>query len=321
MFTRIPVPTPFKVGRVNAYLAGRTLVDPGPDSEQAWSALLRRLEKENLQPEDLRQVLVTHPHPDHFGLAHRLRERGAQVVASPESAAIVGDFAGRLEREQAFFADFFRRCGLSAEHARTVTDLPASFLPYAPDVGTDLTVDAGDDVEVADATVTVDSVAGHAAGELLFAYEMDGKKRAIVGDNVLPEVTPNPLLQPPPSNGDERPRILPAFNRSLRRLREEGYDNFLPGHGDQIENPGERIDEILAAHEERTEEVRSIVDGPTTPADVMTGLFGDMPVTDQYSGMSEAVGHLDVLENRGEVRQRASGDVIVYEPSTSGSPQ
>jgi glyoxylase-like metal-dependent hydrolase (beta-lactamase superfamily II) len=312
MFDRISVPTPFQVGRVNAYVAGRTLVDPGPDSEEAWAALLDGLDELDTPPGDIEQVLVTHPHPDHFGLAHRLAEQGARVLASPEAAPIMADFGARLEFEQTFFRRFFQRCGLSAETARTVTDLPTAFLPYASDIGTDRTLDAGDTVTVDETTLTADAVEGHAPGERIFAYETDGERRAIVGDNVLGHITPNPFLQPPEGDGP-RPRILPAYNDSLRRLREEGYDQFLPGHGADIDDPPGRIDEILAAHEDRTAAVLELVDGPTVPADVMQGLFDDLPVTEQFSGLSEAVGHLDVLEARGEVRQRESGDVVVYE--------
>ena len=314
MFTRVAVPTPFQVGRVNAYLAEGTLVDPGPASEEAWAALHAGLDEAGTRPEDLERVLVTHPHPDHFGLASRLREAGARVVASPTAATVMADFAGHLHREQEFFTEFFQRCGLSAETAETVTNLPEAFLSYAPDVATDRELDAGDTLSVDGTTVTADAVDGHAPGELIFAYHDEGRRSAVVGDNVLGDITPNPLLRMPPDGG-ERPRILLAYNRSLERLREEGYDYFLPGHGDPIEDPTERIDEILAAHEERTERVRSLVDGPTTPADVMHGLFDDLPATEQFSGMSEAVGHLDVLEERGEVTQRESGDLLVYEPA------
>jgi glyoxylase-like metal-dependent hydrolase (beta-lactamase superfamily II) len=313
MFTQIAVPTPFQIGRVNTYVAGRTVVDPGPDSDEAWAALLDGLEELEMAPADVERVLVTHPHPDHFGLASRLTELGADVLASPTAAGIMADFSGRLEREQAFFRPFFERCGLSEETARTVTDLPDAFLAYAPDVEADRELEAGDTVTVDGATLTVDSVAGHAPGEIIFAFETDGERRAVVGDNVLGHITPNPLLQPPPESGGERPHIIPKYNDSLARLREAEYDQFLPGHGDRVDDPPGRIDEILAAHEERTENVLDLVEGPTVPADVMQGLFGDLPVTEQFSGMSEAVGHLDVLEERGQVRQRASGDVIVYE--------
>ncbi len=45
----------------------------------------------------------------------------------------------------------------------------------------------------------------------------------------------------------------------------------------------------------------------------MEGLFGDLPATEQFSGMSEAVGHLDVLEADGRVEKREQGGLLVYE--------
>ncbi|GGN96947.1 MULTISPECIES: MBL fold metallo-hydrolase [Haloarcula] len=314
MFTRVSIPTPFQVGAVNAYVAGRTVVDPGPDSEEAWSRLLETLEARELTPADVSQVLVTHPHPDHFGLAARLRSEGARVIASPDAAGIMHDFATRLKYEQSYFSDFFERCGISRETAEAVTQLPEAFLAYAQSVATDREVTAGDTLTVDDERLTVDSVAGHAVGELIFSYDWDGRREAIVGDNVLGDITPNPFLQPPEDRGGQRPRVLPAFNESLRWLREQGHDRFLTGHREPVESPTERIDAILAEHDQRSEEVTDIVsEGATTPADVMTALFGDLPATEYFSGMSEAIGHLDVLEAQGRVEKRESGGVFVYE--------
>ena len=314
MFTRVLIPTPFQIGAVNAYLAGRTVVDPGPDSEEAWSRLLEALEARELAPSDIEQVLVTHPHPDHFGLAARLRSSGARVLASPEAAAIMDDFAARLHYEQAYFSDFFERCGISRETANAVTQLPEAFLAYAQSVATDRELVAGDVVTVDDERLTVDEVTGHAEGEIIFSFDDDGTRTGIVGDNVLGDITPNPFLQPPPDHGGQRPRVLPAFNESLRWLREQGHDRFLTGHREPVESPKQRIDEILDAHDQRTEEVADIVgEGTTTPVAVMTALFGDLPATEYFSGMSEAVGHLDVLVEQGRVEKRESGGVFVYE--------
>ncbi|WP_277541673.1 MBL fold metallo-hydrolase [Haloarcula laminariae] len=314
MFTRVSIPTPFQIGAVNAYVAGRTVVDPGPDSEEAWSRLLEALEARELAPSDISQVVVTHPHPDHFGLAHRFRDAGARVLASSEGAAIMRDFGARLRYEQSYFTDFFERCGISRETAKAVTQLPEAFLPYARSVETDRELDDGDIITVDDESLTVDGVAGHAVGECIFSYDHEGRREAIVGDTVLGDITPNPFLQPPPEEGGERPRVLPAFNDSLRWLREQGHDRFLTGHREPVESPSERIDATLAAHDQRSDEVADIVsEGTTTPVDVMTALFGDLPATEYFAGMSEAVGHLDVLEARGRVEKRESGGVFVYE--------
>ena len=59
--------------------------------------------------------------------------------------------------------------------------------------------------------------------------------------------------------------------------------------------------------------VVELLDGPTTAFDVMEGLFGDLPATEQFPGMSEAVGHLDVLEERGRATHSERGGVRVYE--------
>ncbi|MEF8776522.1 MAG: MBL fold metallo-hydrolase [Haloarculaceae archaeon] len=312
MFERISVPTPFAVGPVNAYVAGRTVVDPGPDSEESWTALFEGLESMNLVPGDVERVLVTHPHPDHFGLALRLQATGATVITSPAAAEIIGDWGGRLEDEQDYFVEFFERCGMASETAETVTRLPDAFTTYAPDVEPDRQVVAGDEIDVDGQRLVVDEVAGHAPGELIYEFRSGDKRQAIVGDQVLPEITPNPLLQPPAEPGGERPRVLPAYNASLDRLAGEDYDRFLPGHNQAIAKPTERIEEIRAAHEERTAKVLDLVDGPTSPTDVMQGLFGDLPATEKFSGMSEAVGHLDVLEARGEVERQDRGGLLVY---------
>lgn len=313
MFERISIPTPFQVGPVNAYLAGTTLIDPGPASEEAWSTLLTELSDFDLDADDIDQILITHPHPDHFGLAKRFRDRNANILASAPAASIVEGFASRLQYEQRYFRSFFQRHGMPESTAITVTELPEAFVQYAPDVDVDHLLDAGDTVSVDGITLDVDTVVGHAPGELTFAYDTDGETHAVVGDNVLPDITPNPLLQPPMEEGDERPRVLPAYNDSLAELQDRGYDRLLPGHRGLIHDPATRIDEILAAHEDRTATVADLVDGPTSAVEVMNGLFEDLPATEQFSGMSEAIGHLDVLEARGVVTPREQGGLVVYE--------
>ncbi|WP_265112406.1 MBL fold metallo-hydrolase [Halosolutus halophilus] len=337
MFDRRSIPTPFPVGDVNTYLTARTIVDPGPDTDEAWAEVQSFLAAHDLQPDDIEQVLLTHSHPDHFGLAKRFRDRGATVAASPIAAEIVEEFGARLDAEGSFFRRLFPAHGMDPGAAATITDLSGAYRSYAPDCAVDRRLTDGDTVEVGSATLSVQQVSGHAAGELILssdgragsesvargetrtdpAPDRSGGKTAIVGDHVLDHITPNPLLRPPLDDDAERPKPLLEFNASLPRLRDQGFDRLLPGHGGIVDDPAGRIDEIFACHEDRTENVGGILEerGEATAYEVMTDLFGDLSLADQYTGMSEAIGHLDVLVDRGRARQNDGGDRITYEPA------
>lgn len=328
MFERHPIPTPFPVGPVNAYVAGRTVVDPGPDTDDAWEAVTDALSSHDLAPEDVEQVVLTHAHADHVGLARRFRDHGATILASRVTKRTLADYDATLEREEAFFTDLLPRHGMPATMAETIASFSSVLRSFVDDCEVDRVIGQGDAFQVGSTTVDVDVVSGHAVDELVLSYGTDDGRAAVVGDHVLDHITPNPLLHPPataadggtsigatsPTDGD-RPRVLPAFNESLDSLRERAFDSLLPGHGPVVDAPGDRIDAIRRAHEERTIEVDELVTQPVTAYEVMEELFGELPPQELYPGMSEAIGHLDVLEARGEVVATTGTDGTVrYEP-------
>ena len=82
---RLPVPTPFLVGRINCYLIEDdplTLVDTGPNSGKSLDDLERMLAEHGRVIEDLELIVITHQHMDHLGLLDILvRRSGAEVAA------------------------------------------------------------------------------------------------------------------------------------------------------------------------------------------------------------------------------------------------
>src|SRR5438093_3763821 len=93
----IPVPIPNNPLRyvfVYAYEtdSGPFIVDAGWNTDDAFATLSEGIAHTGAEISDVRGVLVTHIHPDHYGLAGRVRETsGAWVALHPADAALIPD--------------------------------------------------------------------------------------------------------------------------------------------------------------------------------------------------------------------------------------
>jgi glyoxylase-like metal-dependent hydrolase (beta-lactamase superfamily II) len=82
---KLPFPLQLDQLAVNAYLIqgdkGWLLVDTGWNTNQAFSAMERQLREIGLRFENIALILITHFHPDHYGLAGRLVQASGAKVA------------------------------------------------------------------------------------------------------------------------------------------------------------------------------------------------------------------------------------------------
>lgn len=303
---RITIPTPFDVGRVNCYVFPGdhlTLLDPGPATEDAYAELTAGLQDLGFDVADVDRVLITHPHMDHFGIADRVvRASGARTVAHRDATGALADPAGHLEREQSFFEPFLVEMGVPADHASTVVTLPEAFSEYRDPVSIDREVTEGDAIDVGSGdALTAVHTPGHAPGSICLVDDADGV--AFTGDHVLEHISPNPLLTVRPDDPDRRTRSLPTYLDSLHRIRAIGAGVGHAGHGDRIGDLPARTDEILDHHHRRKERIADMLEvgGPTSAYDVMGELFPDLPATETFPGISEVVGHLDLLEDENRI--------------------
>jgi glyoxylase-like metal-dependent hydrolase (beta-lactamase superfamily II) len=80
---RIVVPTPYRVGPANVYVLNDgplTLFDCGPNTPATMNALRLGLAKLGLAIEQVARVVISHGHPDHYGLAPAIQlAAGARV--------------------------------------------------------------------------------------------------------------------------------------------------------------------------------------------------------------------------------------------------
>jgi glyoxylase-like metal-dependent hydrolase (beta-lactamase superfamily II) len=256
---RIPLPLPNDALRaVNVYLIrtpdGPVCVDGGWALEESRRALDAALQCVGHEVGDITRFLVTHAHRDHYTQAVALRrEFGALVsLGTGDRDAIEYFNSGKSVADsqyrrllEAGAADLAERWRAESAGHSVETELWQE-----PDEWLD------GDVEIAIGGRTLAALAtpGHTRGHYVFADAADGLLFA--GDHVLPTITPSIGFEPVPS-----PLPLSDFLGSLAKVRALPDMRLLPAHGPATTSTHQRIDELLAHHEERLRLCEDLVVG------------------------------------------------------------
>lgn len=299
---RIEIPTSFPVGPVNAYLLAEdplTLVDTGPKSPECQAALDAGVAAAGHRLDEIRRIIITHGHTDHFGNAAWVQQRsGAEVFAH--------DADGHKLAGERWYVDqlktFFTEAGLPESFLQDFTQMLQGYRRFFDPLPAFTRLRDGDTVPLGGQRLRVLHCPGHSQGHICL-YHDDGI--LIAGDLLLEEVSPNPIVEFAPDG--RRVPTLPQYLHSLRRVLLLTCDVAYPGHGAPITNPGARIRELIAHHEQRKESIRERVG--TTPKTLLALVHELYPNLDQINvmlGLSEVIGHLDLLveEKRVTVSRR-----------------
>lgn len=313
---QIELSSPFWKETVNCYalLDGElTLIDPGPATEQAYTELATALDEYDRSIENIERILITHPHMDHYGLASRLAsESGAKVLSNVDAIERLGAPGKFFERRQKVLGSFLVSMGLPESLAKEVSGPPESSSGNIVPVNVNRGLADNETIDVGTALEVVQTP-GHTQGALCFiSSEYDV---TFTGDHVMADFQSSPLLTLNPRDRSTRARSLPNYINSLNKLRPLAGTRGYGGHHGPISDVPARIDQILDHHNTRKNRVAEILSdqGPKTAFEVMQEMFSDLPVKYMFSGMSEAIGHLDLLEDEEQIETRDDGDVITYQ--------
>jgi len=305
--TTIALPVPFAVRAVNCYLLEGdplTLIDPGADWPETMVELEASLAARGLRVEDVEQVILTHQHYDHVGLAHTVRERsGATVVAHELLRPFLADLPGQMELEDSYQADVMRLHGVSEPAIAELYAVSREHRIYGGSVTVDRTIRAGDVVEAGGRNLLVGERPGHSPTDTIFVVE--DERLAIVGDHLIGHISSNPVIHRPldrPADTRERMRSLVLYIDSLRRTAELDVDLLLPGHGNPVESHRALVEERLDFHQRRKERLfGGLAEGPLTAHELALDLWGSVAEREPFLTLSEALGHLDLLEDEARV--------------------
>lgn len=310
----VPVPMPNSSLRyVLVYVMetpkGFYLVDVGWNTDDAYAALCDGLRQAGGSINDVAGMLVTHIHPDHYGLAGRVREAsGAWIALHPADARLVHERYDDPSHLIAQMGTMLRRQGTPEEEILALQSASMPVRGYVDAAVPDVLLEDGEKPEIDGWDITAIWTPGHSPGHLCF-WE-DTRRLLLSGDHVLPRITPNVSFHP---QAGENP--LGDFLSSLRKLETYQPDEVLPAHEHRFTHLHARLDELHQHHAQRfAEVVGAIRGGHTTTYEVARQMRWSRS-WDRIEGfmrraaVSEAAAHLRTLEDQGIVRE------VVGEPS------
>ncbi|MEX1140772.1 MAG: MBL fold metallo-hydrolase [Thermoleophilaceae bacterium] len=313
---RLSIPTPFAVGRVNAYLIDDdplTLVDAGPNSGTSFDELTRGLEALGRRLEEIELVVITHQHIDHLGLVGLVAARsGADVAAIDHALPIVERFAEEMQADDEFATATMLRHGIPPDVVSALQSVSRAFRAWGAPAKVTRVLRDGDEIAFGQRSLRVHWRPGHSPTDTVFE---DADRRMLIGaDHLLGHISSNPLITRPRDGSSRRPQALAAYLDSLARTREMDLDVVLPGHGDPVTDHRSLIDTRFELHRRRADKLhRLIAERPRSAYELAQSLWGNIAVTQAYLTLSEVLGHTDLLLNAGRVGEVERDGRAVFE--------
>jgi len=316
---RLAIPTPFMVGRVNAYLiedSPLTLIDSGPNSGKALDELEQALAARGHAIEDIELLVVSHQHMDHFGLASILARRsGAEVAALDKLAPFLAAYGHETDLEDRFAEQLMLRHGIPQEVVTALRAVSAGFRAWGASVEVTRPLQDGAELQLRDRTLRVFHRPGHSPSDTVFLDE--DRSILLAADHLIKHISSNPLLARPLGvSGDydgPRPQALITYMDSLEQTRAMDLALVLPGHGEPIDDHVALIDKRFRMHDRRAEKIHGLIAAePRTAHEIAVELWGNVAVTQAYLTLSEVLGHVDLLLADGRIVERESDGVVRF---------
>ena len=298
----LSIPTPFPVGPVNVHVIRRdpiTLIDCGPLTEVAWEALSEGLAGLGLAVSDVKRVLLTHGHHDHYGLAERVADASGAML-----------FGGRLDRRN-FRQDRSRKL-LLRDMSRSGFGLVSRLAVVAAVAGVDhfaKPLEAWDELSGGETlpgdgwSVVVRSTPGHTPGSLTFGIPEAGV--LFTGDTVLKEITPNAVVDEDPEEPGRPFRSVTRYFETLDALDlSAGSATLLTGHGAPVTDWAAHRRTLDRRYGLRIGQIeRELAKGAATVRDLVAAIFPRVKTLNVFLAYSEILGFLMYLEDAGRVEK------------------
>ena len=296
---------------INAYVVedsdGLTLIDAGWRADDVLAALHAGLREHGRVLGDIRRLLVTHCHFDHYGLAATLLRAGvAELGMHARDWALARDHLTDPIAIDAAADAWIARNGLRVDasldeelqHHRTELAAPTREIADGERIG----------------RLRAVWTPGHTPGHLCFIDEQSGA--LLSGDHILDPITPHVGIWRA-THADP----LGDYITSLERVARTAASRVLPAHGEPFADLGRRVEQLLAHEAQRERQVSAaLARGTQTAGDIARTLpwtrrnrsFAELSPAHQQFAVAETLAHLEHLRVQGRVARSDDGATIVY---------
>jgi glyoxylase-like metal-dependent hydrolase (beta-lactamase superfamily II) len=312
LWIRLPIPGALR--HINVWLVpgskGWFLVDTGMKTRavrEAWESLEGRLPLAR----ELEFILVTHHHPDHFGMAQWLSERFEVRVTMHDMAAAAA-VSGMEEPEAGpvYPSDgFTQRLGVELDPEMQSILRGGSYRAIVSGRPEITTLRAEATLPGADGVWRTSVHDGHAPGHV--CLHDDASRVLISGDQLLPTISSNISLYPSNEQGDPLGDYLVSLER-LARLPEDTL--ILPAHGRPFMSLHARIEALRQEHAGRLQQIRDVCAGGQSTSTVTASLFrmDRLDALNRLLATTETLAHLRHLELMGDVERCGRGVALKW---------
>lgn len=303
---RISVPTPFYVGPVNVYLIEEdplTLIDAGPRDDGSLAALRSGLASLGHRLSDIKRIIISHAHADHYGLARVIvEESGATAYIHEWDAPAVS-----ANHDYRAYRQLLTAAGVPREMIDRMEAGYEKFKGFAYPLDHVETLKDEDEILFEHESLSVVHTPGHTPGSICLVRTSN--RLVFASDTVLKTITPNPVLSPDPIDAKRRFQSLGEYLVSLARIRALAPTVLKGGHGDDVTDYDEHFHRMYRFTNDRQSKLLTLLPkNGATAWETSKLLFPDAGGYHRFLALSETVAHLDyavaesrlVVERKGE---------------------
>ncbi|MFW9768838.1 MAG: MBL fold metallo-hydrolase [Candidatus Thorarchaeota archaeon] len=307
--SRIEVPTPFPVGSVNCYLiedSPLTLIDTGPKTSKSLSTMQESLQNLSYELSDIEQILITHGHLDHIGLAAQFVRERERVHGSSTEVWIHERDANSLvsyeEHAEIYLNSFEKLIDTSGVPNDEIQKLnPKRLIEYyisiREPVPTAHTFKDNARFKTGIGEITAIWVPGHSSGSV--CYVCDEQRIVFSGDHILGDISSNPSI-----SFDSTDRIgMLTYLESLDCISSRETYIALPGHREPIFDIKSRIEALRVEYEKKFRTAaESLTTNPKTVYEISRIIYGDYDINSLVLALAESQDVLRILESRNQAK-------------------